>query len=389
MWMKDKRRRKKMIKYLDLKRINAMHDKEIRAAIGNVLDSGWYLRGEATKRFETDYARYIGTEHCISVANGLDALTLILRSYIEMGVMHEGDEIIVPANTFIATILSITENRLKPVLIEPWISTLQINETLIEDAITPRTRAIMLVHLYGRCAYTPGIGEICERYHLKLIEDNAQAHGCTYWGNNKIMNSVEAKGAAKTGSLGHAAAHSFYPGKNLGALGDAGAVTTNDAQLAALVRSLGNYGSSEKYVFDHKGRNSRMDEIQAAVLGVKLKYLDSDNARRKEIAQYYLDNIKNPHIRLPNDIMADCVWHIFPVLCSHRDKLQQYLKENGVETVIHYPIPPHKQQCYKQWHSLSLPITEHIHQCELSLPCHQAMTDEEASDIVEIVNQFK
>lgn len=378
-----------MIKYLDLKRINAMHDKEIRAAIGNVLDSGWYLRGEATKRFETDYARYIGTEHCISVANGLDALTLILRSYIEMGVMHEGDEIIVPANTFIATILSITENRLKPVLIEPWISTLQINETLIEDAITPRTRAIMLVHLYGRCAYTPGIGEICERYHLKLIEDNAQAHGCTYWGNNEIMNSVEAKGAAKTGSLGHAAAHSFYPGKNLGALGDAGAVTTNDAQLAALVRSLGNYGSSEKYVFDYKGRNSRMDEIQAAVLGVKLKYLDSDNARRKEIAQYYLDNIKNPHIRLPNDIMADCVWHIFPVLCSHRDKLQQYLKENGVETVIHYPIPPHKQQCYKQWHSLSLPITEHIHQCELSLPCHQAMTDEEASVIVEIVNQFK
>lgn len=378
-----------MIKYLDLKRINAMHDKEIRAAIGNVLDSGWYLRGEATKRFETDYARYIGTEHCISVANGLDALTLILRSYIEMGVMHEGDEIIVPANTFIATILSITENRLKPVLIEPWISTLQINETLIEDTITPRTRAIMLVHLYGRCAYTSGIGEICERYHLKLIEDNAQAHGCTYWGNNKIMNSVEAKGAAKTGSLGHAAAHSFYPGKNLGALGDAGAVTTNDAQLAALVRSLGNYGSSEKYVFDHKGRNSRMDEIQAAVLGVKLKYLDSDNARRKEIAQYYLDNIKNPHIRLPNDIMADCVWHIFPVLCSHRDKLQQYLKEHGVENVIHYPIPPHKQQCYKQWHSLSLPITEHIHQCELSLPCHQAMTDEEASVIVEIVNQFK
>lgn len=378
-----------MIKYLDLKRINAMHDKEIRAAIGNVLDSGWYLRGEATKRFETDYARYIGTEHCISVANGLDALTLILRSYTEMGVMHEGDEIIVPANTFIATILSITENRLKPVLIEPWISTLQINETLIEDAITPRTRAIMLVHLYGRCAYTPGIGEICERYHLKLIEDNAQAHGCTYWGNNEIMNSVEAKGAAKTGSLGHAAAHSFYPGKNLGALGDAGAVTTNDAQLAALVRSLGNYGSSEKYMFDYKGRNSRMDEIQAAVLGVKLKYLDSDNARRKEIAQYYLDNIKNPHIRVPNDIMADCVWHIFPVLCSRRDKLQQYLKENGVETIIHYPIPPHKQQCYKQWHSLSLPITEHIHQCELSLPCHQAMTDEEASDIVEIVNQFK
>ena len=383
-----KEKMEKMIKYLDLKRINAMHDKEIREAIDNVFNSGWYLRGEATQRFETDYAHYIGTEHCISVGNGLDALTLILRAYIEMGVMHEGDEIIVPANTFIATILSITENRLKPVLIEPWISTMQINETLIEDAITPRTRAIMLVHLYGRCAYTPGIGEICERYHLKLIEDNAQAHGCIYEHSKFKVQSSKFK-VQRTGSLGHAAAHSFYPGKNLGALGDAGAVTTNDTQLASLVRSLGNYGYREKYVSVYKGRNSRMDEFQAAVLDVKLKYLDADNARRKEIAQYYLDNIKNPEIRLPNDTTADCVWHIFPVLCSHRDKLQQYLKEHGVETAIHYPIPPHKQQCYKQWHSLSLPITEHIHQCELSLPCHQAMTDEEASVIVELLNQFK
>ncbi|MBO4827749.1 MAG: DegT/DnrJ/EryC1/StrS family aminotransferase [Prevotella sp.] len=365
-----------MIEYLPLKQITAMHADEIHEAIGGVVDSGWYLRGEATKKFEADYAQYIGTDHCVGVANGLDALTLILRAYIEMGLMQEGDEVVVPANTFIATVLAITENKLTPVFVEPWVSTLEINETLIEEAITPRTRALMLVHLYGRCAYTPGIADLCECYHLLLIEDNAQAHGCLYEGR-------------RTGSLGHAAGHSFYPGKNLGALGDAGAVTTNDPELAALVRSLGNYGFSEKYVSNHKGRNSRIDEIQAAMLSVKLKYLDAENAHRKRIAQYFIENINNPEIRVPNDLMADCVWHIFPILCKRRDQLQQYLNEHGVQTLIHYPIPPHQQQCYKQWNSLSLPVTEHIHQCELSLPCHQAMTDEEASVVVGLLNQFK
>jgi len=363
-----------MIAYLPLNRITAMHADEIHQAISQVVDSGWYLRGEATQCFETDYARYIGTRHCIGVANGLDALTMILRAYKELGVLHEGDEVIVPANTYIATILSITENRLVPVLVEPSMETLQIDDALIERAITPRTKAIMIVHLYGRCAYTDRIGDVCRRYGLKLIEDNAQAHGCLY--RDK-----------RTGSLGDAAAHSFYPGKNLGALGDAGAVTTDDGELAETIRSIANYGSSRKYVFDYVGRNSRIDEIQAAVLAVKLKHLDEDNQRRQQIAQAYSEQINNNLVQQP--IQSDSVFHIYPVLCEARDRLQAFFAGKGVQTVIHYPVPPHRQACYRQWNHLSLPVTEGIHARELSLPCHPAMTPEEVTTVIRFVNEFE
>ena len=365
-----------MIKYLPLKQINDMHGDDIRRAIDGVLQSGWYLRGEVTRQFERDYADYIGTAYCIGCGNGLDALSLILRAYIEMGVMKEGDEVIVPSNTFIASILAITENRLKPVLIEPDIHTFQIDDSLIEEAITPRTRAVMIVHLYGICTYTDHIGDICRRHGLKLIEDNAQAHGCTF-------------GNRRTGSLGDAAGHSFYPGKNLGALGDAGAVTTNDAQLADVVRALGNYGSEHKYVHDLMGRNSRIDELQAAMLDVKLRYLDTDNDRRKQIAAIYMNKVQNPLICLPClSENLDSVWHIFPVLCERRDELQQFLTAGGVETQIHYPTPPHKQRCYRLWNDLSLPITEQIGAQELSLPCHPAMTNEEANLVADLLNHF-
>ena len=366
-----------MIDYLNLERITAMHGEEIAQAVQRVVGSGWYLRGEATLRFEQEYAQYIGTQHCVGVGNGLDALTLILRGYMELGRLRVGDEVIVPANTYIASILSITECGLVPVLVEPRESTLQLNDALIEDALSERTRALMIVHLYGRCAMTPAIESLCRRHQLLLIEDNAQAHGCRY-------------GHRHTGSLGHAAGHSFYPGKNLGALGDAGAVTTDDEQLADVVRALANYGSSKKYVFSFKGRNSRLDEIQAAVLSVKLKYLDDDNEQRKALARYYLDNIRNrQEISLPDDASADCVFHIFPVLSAHRDRLQAYLEAHGVKTMIHYPIPPHRQKCYAEWAHLSLPVTEFIHAHELSLPCNQAMTKKEAEQIVGLLNDFK
>ena len=368
-----------MMKYLPLREINARYDSEIREAVSRVLDSGWYLRGEATRRFEEHYAEYIGTKHCVGVANGLDALTLILRAYKELGVMKDGDEVIVPANTFIATILAITDNNLIPVLVEPDINTFQIDDRLIEQAITPRTRAIMIVHLSGRCAYTDRIGELCNKYGLKLIEDNAQAHGC--------KASVQGSGFKVTGSIGDAAGHSFYPGKNLGALGDAGAVTTDDDDLSAMVRALGNYGSEQKYVHDYAGRNSRMDELQAAILDAKLCHLDADNQRRKEIASIYINKVKNATIVIPQSD-RDSVWHIFPVLCKRRDELQRYLREYGVETQIHYPIPPHRQRCYAEWNHLSLPITEQISVQELSLPCNPVMTDEEANDIVALLNSF-
>lgn len=369
-----------VIPYLPLQRITAMHADEIHEAINRVVDGGWYLRGEATACFEEEYARFIGTRHCIAVANGLDALTIIFRAYKELGILNEGDEVIVPANTYIATILSITENRLKPVLVEPSIDTLQIDDTLIEQAITPSTRAIMLVHLYGRCSFTPRIAALCKQHNLLLLEDNAQAHGC-------FVPSAATELQPRTGSLGNAAAHSFYPGKNLGALGDAGAVTTDNDQLATVIRSIANYGSSRKYVFDYQGRNSRIDELQAAVLSVKLKYLDADNARRQTIAAYYINKVKNPAVTLPTP--SNSVYHIFPVLCERRDDLQQYLTDNGVGTMIHYPIPPHRQSCYSDWNGLSLPVTERIHREELSLPCHQAMTKDEADRVVSLVNDFK
>lgn len=363
-----------MIAYLPLHKINDLHNEELRAAVNRVLDSGWYLNADATRQFETHYAEYIGTRHCVGCGNGLDALKLILLAYMEMGVMQEGDEVIVPANTYIASILAITACGLTPVLVEPDINTLQIDDARIERAITSRTKAVMIVHLYGRCAYTQKIADICKKFNLKLIEDNAQAHGCTFEGQ-------------KTGSLGDAAAHSFYPGKNLGALGDAGAITTNDEELASLARALGNYGSSKKYVHDYKGCNSRIDEIQAAVLDVKLLYLDDENNRRKVIASLYINKVQNPLIHLPLS-ERDSVWHIFPVFCERRDELQQYLRENGVETQIHYPIPPHKQQCFKEWNQQSFPITEQIHSQELSIPCHQAMTKEEVDMIIDLLNSF-
>ena len=365
-----------MIKFLELKKITALHGEEIKQAVNDVIESGWYLHSDANSRFESHFAQYIGTRHCIGVGNGLDSLTLILRAYKELGVIAEGDEIIVPANTYIATILAITDNNLKPVLVEPRLDTFQIDDSLIEKAITPRTRAIMIVHLYGRCAYTERIGELCRKYDLKLIEDNAQAHGCTYNGK-------------RTGSLGDAAGHSFYPGKNLGALGDAGGVTTDDDQLADTIRALANYGSRKRYVFDMAGRNSRMDEIQAAVLDVKLKYLDEEHSRRRSNALYYIKNISNPYVCVPSEsYWRESVFHIFPLMTSQRDLLQSYLKENGVQTDIHYPIPPHLQRAYSQWGRPSLPVTERIHREELSLPVSQVLTEEECKEVTRLINDF-
>lgn len=366
-----------MIKFLDLKAVTAMHADEISAAVQRVVNSGWYLQGNENKAFAEEYARYIGTRHCVGCGNGLDALTLILRAYKEMGRLHDGDEVIVPANTYIATILAITENNLTPVLVEPRIDTFQIDDNLIERAITSRTRAIMIVHLYGLCAYTERINEICHNHNLLLIEDNAQAHGCRYNGK-------------RTGSLGNAAAHSFYPGKNLGALGDGGAVTTDDEELANMIGALGNYGSERKYVFEYKGRNSRLDEIQAAVLQVKLKYLDADNALRRSIAMQYIENIDNPLLTLPSiEYCQHSVHHIFPVLCSERERLQQHLLNQGIQTMIHYPIPPHRQQCYADMGLLSLPITECIHREELSLPLNPTLQQEEIELIIKAANSFK
>ena len=365
-----------MIKFLDLQKITDKYAEEIHQAVERVVDSGWYLQGTENQAFEEKYAAYIGTPHCVGLANGLDALIWIFRAYIEMGIMQEGDEVIVPANTYIASILALTENNLVPVLVEPDIETYQIDDSKIQGAITDKTRAVLIVHLYGQCAYTEKIGEICKKHGLKLIEDNAQAHGCLFK-------------SRKTGSLGDAAGHSFYPGKNLGALGDAGAVTTNDPVLAATVRALANYGSTQKYVFQYTGRNSRLDEIQAAVLNVKLTHLDEDNKLRKKIAKYYLEHIHNPKIILPR--VKDWnghVFHIFPIRCKNRDTLQTYLTENGIQTLIHYPIPPHQQACYKEWNSRSFPITEKIHEEELSLPISPVLSLEACDKIVKIMNAY-
>lgn len=500
-----------MIKFLDLQKITAKYADEIHEAVSRVVDSGWYLQGEENDRFEQHYADYIGTKHCVGCANGLDALIWIYRAYIEMGVMQPGDEVIVPANTYIASVLAITENGLKPVLVEPRLDTLEIDDDRIEEAITERTRSILLVHLYGRCAYTEKIGEICRKHGLKLVEDNAQAHGCKapqppkggvnladpilypllkkYANENRhqpteaekvlwqmlsdkslmgykfrrqhiigqyiadfacletrliieidgkyhfaneqieedrirteILNKYgytvirftneevlcnlettikrikEACSAppsggwgARTGSLGDAAGHSFYPGKNLGAFGDGGAVTTNDKELADTVRALANYGSQKKYVFKYQGRNSRLDEIQAAVLDVKLRHLDEDNAHRQEIANYYYEHIQHPLITLPQRLPdSHNVYHLFPVLVAdgQRDALQAFLAENGIQTLIHYPIPPHKQECYKAWNHQSFPITEQIAAQELSLPISPVMMLEEAAEVATALNKF-
>lgn len=371
------------IPFLSLKDVTALHGAEINEAVSRVVNGGWYLQGKENEKFEENYSKFIGTKYTIGCANGLDALIWIFRAYIEMGIMQPGDEVIVPANTYIATILAITENGLKPVLVEPKLNTLEINDDLIEEAITPKTKAIAIVHLYGRNAYTDKIGEVCKKYNLKLVEDNAQAHGCKHT-DGRV-----------TGSIGDAAGHSFYPGKNLGALGDGGAVTTNDPELAAAVRTLANYGSQKKYVFKYTGRNSRLDEIQAAVLDVKLKYLVEDNAHRKEVAHYYYEHINNPLITMP-DLLPDDqnAYHLFPILIADgkRDALHDYLDTNGVGTVCHYPIAPHKQECYAKeaWNipQLSLPITEKIADEELSLPIGPAITIEEVKQIVDLINRF-
>jgi dTDP-4-amino-4,6-dideoxygalactose transaminase len=365
------------IPFLSLKDVTALHGAEIQEAVARVVQSGYYLQGPENQRFEADYADYIGSKYGVGCGNGLDALIWIYRAYIELGVMQPGDEVIVPANTYIASILALTENGLVPVLAEPRYDTLELDDSNLESLITPKTRSILLVHLYGRCAYTEKIGCLCQKYNLKLVEDNAQAHGCRYTDGRR------------TGSLGDAAGHSFYPGKNLGALGDGGAVTCNDQALADAVRALANYGSQRKYVFKYTGRNSRLDEIQAAVLDVKLRHLDDYNQVRKGIAKTYYEGISHPLITLPVRLDDDQnVYHLFPVLCQRRDELQEYLKQNGVQTLIHYPIPPHKQECYKQWNHLSLPVTEKIHQQELSLPIGPAMTQDEAREVVKIINAF-
>ena len=376
-----------MIQYLDLRNITAMHGEEISEAVLQVVNGGWYLRGEATRHFEAEYAKYIGSSFCVGCGNGLDALRLILMAYKEMGVMTDGDEVIVPANTYIASILAISSCGLTPVLVEPSLSTMQIDDSQIEKHITAKTRAIMIVHLYGCCAYTPKIAQLCRQYGLKLIEDNAQAHGCSY---------VETKPDGyvcyrHTGSLGDSAAHSFYPGKNLGALGDAGAVTTNDEELATLVSTLGNYGSSKKYVFDYQGVNSRIDDLQAAVLDVKLKYLDQDNEYRRELAALLSSLISHPDVTLPdmdNPVWKSSIFHVFPVLCCQRDQLQQHLLGRGIGTIVHYPIPPHSQRCYQGVFSGTYPITDMLHQQELSLPCNPAMTTMEIETVAQAVNDF-
>ena len=390
------------IPFLSLKDVTAKYADEIHEAVLRVVDSGWYLQGKENEQFEKHYAEYIGSKHCIGCANGLDALIWIFRAYIEMGVMQPGDEVIVPANTYIATILAITENNLVPVLVEPNPETLQIDDTLIEERITDKTKAICIVHLYGRLACTQRILDLCKKYNLKLVEDNAQAHGCRYEakGERRKARGEEYK---RTGSLGDAAGHSFYPGKNLGALGDGGAVTTDDDELATAIRALANYGSQKKYVFKYTGRNSRLDEIQAAVLDVKLRHLDEDLKARQTIAAYYYDNINNPLITLPKRLPdSENVYHLFPILVKgdgqlaigdRRDQLQAYLAENGVGTVIHYPIAPHKQECYANevWNTpqLSLPITEMLADCELSLPISPTMTLEEAEEVVRLINSWK
>ena len=366
-----------MIPFLSLKEVTAQHGAEIREAVTRVVDSGWYLQGEENKAFEAEYAQFIGTQYAVGCANGLDALIWIFRAYIEMGVMQAGDEVIVPANTYIATIIALTENGLVPVLVEPKLNTLEIDDDLIEAHITPKTKALCIVHLYGRCAYTEKIGALCKKYNLKLVEDNAQAHGCLY------------QDGRMTGSIGDVAGHSFYPGKNLGALGDGGAVTTNDKALADTVRALTNYGSTKKYVFKYVGRNSRLDEIQAAVLRVKLKYLVADNQHRKEVAHYYIEHLDNPCVTLPDTLpMERNVFHLFPILCTRRDELHDYLEQHGVGTVIHYPIPPHRQECYKAWNAMQLPITEYIADHELSLPISPYLSLEDAQQVVDLINRF-
>lgn len=361
-----------MIKFLDLKKINNRYREEIDSRIKNILDKGWYLQGEENENFTKNFAKFCGTKFALGVANGLDALNLIIKAYG----FGNGDEIIVPANTYIATILAISENGCIPILVEPDIKTYNINPDSIEEKITTKTKAIMVVHLYGQAVQMEKIWKIANKYNLKIIEDSAQAHGVIYQEN-------------RTGNLGDASGFSFYPGKNLGCIGDGGAVTTNDEKLFNKIKAIANYGSDRKYHHIYKGVNSRLDEIQAAVLDIKLKHLDSDNNKRREISKYYRENIKNSKIILPDTYDEKShVWHIFAVRTQNRDEFQKYLTEKGIQTIIHYPTPPHKQGAYKEWNNLSFPITEEIHNTILSLPISPVMTDSEIEKVVEVVNEF-
>lgn len=366
-----------MIKFLDLKAINLQRQSEIEQNIIRVFRSGWYLLGKEVKSFEANLCNYIGSTHAVGVGNGLEALTLILRAYIEMGVMQKGDEVIVPANTYIASIIAISEVGLVPVLVEPDLTNNNLDPTAIEEKIGPGTKGILTVHLYGRVAFSQDLKDLAAKYRLKIIEDNAQAIGAGWNG-------------MKAGNLGDAAGFSFYPGKNLGALGDAGAVTTNDERLAKVIRALANYGSNQKYINIYRGINSRLDEIQAAVLNVKLKYIDEENQVRRNIAKEYLRGINNEKLILPEAPLdeAEHVWHLFVIRTENRDHLHNYLSENGVQTLIHYPLPPHKQKAYKEWNKLSFPITEKIHSEVLSLPMSPVLTGKEVEKVISVINQY-
>ncbi len=366
-----------MIKFLDLQKINLAHQTEIEERLIKTFRSGWYLLGNEVKNFEENLSNYTGSKHAIGVANGLDALRLILRAYIEMGVMKKGDKIMVPANTYIASVLAISDNGLVPVFVEPDEKSFNIDIRKIEEKLSDKTKAIMLVHLYGRAVWCQELEHLAKKRGLKIIEDNAQAIGAEWHGK-------------KTGNLGNAAGFSFYPGKNLGALGDGGAITTDDEELAKAVRALANYGSNRKYVNIYKGLNSRLDELQAAVLYVKLKYIDEENAVRRRIAKRYISEIKNPEIILP-EMPSDekqHVWHLFVIRTKQREKLQNYLTENGVQTLIHYPTPPHKQRAYEEYNHLSFPVTEAIHEEVLSLPMSPVMSEEEVVKVIDILNKF-
>tara|TARA_B110000977_G_scaffold168691_1_gene218097 strand:- start:389 stop:1489 length:1101 start_codon:yes stop_codon:yes gene_type:complete len=366
-----------MIKFLDIKKINDQYSTEITESVAKVINSGWYIKGSYTTQFENELAQFTGAKYAIGVANGLDALRIILRGYKELGVLKDGDEVIVPANTYIASILAITECNLKPVLIEPSIESYNLDFSKLGKIITARTKAIMVVHLYGRICWNQKLQKLATKYNLKIIEDNAQAIGASL--NGKM-----------SGALGDAAGFSFYPGKNLGALGDAGAITTNQKALAEIVRTISNYGSKKKYINNIKGLNSRLDEIQAAILNIKLKHLKNENIKRQEIANYYIDNIKNNSITLPEKPIQinEHVWHLFVVRTIKRDALQKYLLENNIETLIHYPIPPHKQTAYKELNHLSYPITEQIHKEVLSLPIGSHLTKMEIQKIIKTINKY-
>jgi dTDP-4-amino-4,6-dideoxygalactose transaminase len=366
-----------MIKFLDLQKINLKHQQEIEDKILQTFRSGWYLLGNEVKTFEENLSKHSGAKYAIGVANGLDALRLILRAYIELGIMQKGDEIIVPANTYIASILAISDNGLIPVLVEPNLDNYNIDISKIQEKITSKTKGIMIVHLYGRTVFSEELKNIAEKNKLKLIEDNAQAIGAEWNG-------------LKTGNLGDAAGFSFYPGKNLGALGDAGAVTTNDDELAKTIRALANYGSNQKYINIYQGLNSRLDEIQAGVLDVKLKYIDEENNYRRAIAERYISEIKNSNIILPElpENGKEHVWHLFVIRTQEREKLQNYLLQSGIQTLIHYPIPPNKQQAYKDMNHLNFPITEQIHNEVVSLPISPVMNNDEVNEVISAINTY-